>query len=106
MRPILPIGLPLALLLTFAACSTPTRWEKAGVSEETKNADLDICRHAAAKQGLAYYPSQPMAPVAFTYTAPWGAMDTYGDDLRYHAEFRLTDQCMRYKGYEKVPVSN
>ncbi len=98
--------LPFAFLLGLAACSQPTHWEKPGVSEATKDADLDICRHAAAREGLAYYPSSPMAPATFTYTSPWGAMDTYNDDLRYHAEFRLTDTCMRYKGYEKVPVSN
>lgn len=98
--------LPVVLILGLAACSAPTRWEKPGISEETKNADLDVCRHAAAKQGLAYYPSSPMAPVAFTYTQPWGMMDTYRDDYRYHADIQLTNACMRYKGYEKVPVSN
>jgi hypothetical protein len=37
-------------------------------------------------------------------SAALAIMDTYSDDFRYHAEFRLTAACMRYKGYEQVPV--
>jgi hypothetical protein len=98
--------LPIALLLTLAACASPTRWEKPGVSEETKESDLTICRHAAARQGLAYYPSAVNAPPGWAYQQQWDIMDTYSDDFRYHADFQLTAACMRYKGYEKVPVSN
>ena len=98
--------LPVALLLTLAACSTPTRWEKDGISDETKEQDLTICQRAAAKQGLAYYPSMVNAPPGWAYQQPWAIMDTYSDDFRYHADFQLTDACMRYKGYEKVPASN
>ena len=97
--------LKIALLLALAACATPTRWEKAGVSEETKDADLDICRHAAAKQGMLYYPTAVNAPPGWAYQGQWAAMDTFSDDYRYHADFQLTASCMRWKGYEKVPVS-
>ncbi len=98
--------LPFAFLLALTACSTPTRWEKSGVSAETKESDLTICRHAAAKQGLAYYPSAVNAPPGWADQQRWAIMDTYSDDFRYHAEFRMTAACMRYKGYEQVPVSN
>src|SRR5512137_604038 len=96
----------VALVLGLAACSPPTRWEKPGISQETKEADLTVCRRAAAKQGLAYYPSMVNPPPGWAYQQPWGIMDTYSDDFRYHADFRLTADCMRYKGYEQVPVSN
>jgi hypothetical protein len=46
------------------------------------------------------------APAGWADQQQWAIMDTYSDDFRYHAEFRLTATCMRYKGYEKVPVSN
>jgi hypothetical protein len=99
------IFLPIALVFAVAACSTPTRWEKPGISEETKEADLTVCKRAAAKQGLMYYPSAVNPPAGWAYEQPWGIMDTYRDDYRYHADFRLTDACMRYKGYDKVPVN-
>ena len=98
--------LPFAVLLALAACAAPTRWEKAGISDETKESDLTICRHAAAQQGLAYYPSAVNAPPGWADQQRWAIMDTYSDDFRYHAEFRMTAACMRYKGYEQVPVSN
>ena len=98
--------LPLVLMLGVAACSAPTRWEKPGISQETKEADLTVCRRAAAKQGLAYYPTLVNPPAPLAYQAPWGIMGTYSDDFRYHADFRLTADCMRYKGYEQVPVPN
>lgn len=100
------IHLLFVLLLAVAACASPTRWEKPGVSEETKDADLSICRNAAARQGLAYYPSAVNAPPGWADQQRWAIMDTYSDDFRYHAEFRLTAACMQYKGYEKVPVPN
>jgi hypothetical protein len=99
-------ALPLVLLLALTACGTPTRWEKAGISEDTKEDDLSICRRAAARKGLAYYPSAVNAPPGWAYQQPWAIMDTYSDDFRYHADYQLTDACMRYKGYDKVPVSN
>jgi hypothetical protein len=100
------ILLPFALLLALAACASPTRWEKPGISDETKQSDLSICRKAAARQGLTNYPSAVNAPPGWAYQQPWAIMDTYSDDFRYHADFRLTAACMRYKGYEQVPVSN
>ena len=100
------ILLPFVLLLILAACASPTRWEKPGISDETKESDLAICRNAAARQGLAYYPSAVNAPPGWADQQRWAIIDTYSDDFRYHAEFRLTAACMRYKGYEKVPVSN
>jgi len=97
--------LPFALLLALAACSTPTRWEKSGISEVTKEEDLTVCQRAAAKQGLAYYPSMVNAPPGWGYSQPWGYLDTISDSQRYYAEPRLVASCMRWKGYEKVPVS-
>jgi len=100
------ILLPIVLLLTLAACATPTRWEKPGISDETKEADLSICRRAAAREGLANYPSAVNAPPGWAYQQQWAIMDTYSDDFRYHADIRTTAACMRYKGYDQVPVSN
>ena len=99
-------ALPVVLLLVLSACATPTRWEKSTVSEDTKDADLAVCRHAAARQGLANYPSAVNAPPGWAYQQQWSIMDTYSDDYRYHADIQQTAACMRYKGYQQVPVSN
>ena len=98
--------LPLAFLLTLAACAAPTHWEKPGISEETKDTDLTICRRAAARQGLVNYPSAVNPPPGWAYQQQWAIMDTYSDDYRYHADIQQTAACMRYKGYQQVPVSN
>ena len=95
----------LALTLAVAACATPTRWEKPGISDETKATDLTECQRLAARQGLTYYPSAVNAPPGWADQQRWAIMDTYSDDSRYHAEFRLTAACMRNKGYEQVPAS-
>ena len=97
--------LPFALMLAVAACATPTRWEKPGISDETKATDLTECQRLAARQGLIYYPSAVNAPPGWADQQRWAIMDTYSDDFRYHAEFRLTAACMRNKGYEQVPAS-
>ena len=52
------------------------------------------------------YPSAVNAPPGWAYQQQWAIMDTYSDDYRYHADIRQTAACMRYKGYQQVPVSN
>ena len=98
------IPLPFVLLLALAACATPTRWEKPGISDETKESDLAICRHAAAAQGRLNYPSTVNAPPGWGDPQAWAIMDTYSDDYRYHADIEQTAACMRYKGYQQVPA--
>jgi hypothetical protein len=100
--------LPVLLMLGVAACATPTRWEKPGVSDEGAIVDLNACRHAAALEANRYY--RPWG---------WGGWPGWGwgfgrrsslfwqmraDDDRFYAQNRLTNFCMRTKGYELVKV--
>ena len=98
--------LPFLMLTVVTACALPQqRWEKDGISDETKEQDLTVCQRAAAKQGLAYYPSMVNVPPGWGYSQPWGYLDTMSDSQRYYAEPRMVSACMRYKGYEQVPAN-
>ena len=92
--------LPFLLLATVAACAFPqTRWEKDGADEVLTANDLGYCRAAARNEAFSAYPYGFGSPFyGFNRWAAW-------DDNRFLAESRLTQFCMRAKGYERVTVS-
>ena len=102
--------LPALAMLAVAACATPTRWEKPGVSDEMTVADIGTCRQAAQQEAMRY--------TSFG-VYPWGYSPMWGfgrnnwmfwqmrqDNDRFYTENRLTAFCMRTKGYEQVRVEN
>jgi hypothetical protein len=92
--------LPFLLLLAVAACNLPeTRWEKEGVTDAMAMNDLNYCRKAARDEAFGAYPYGFDSPFyGFHRWATW-------DNDRYVAESRLTQFCMRAKGYQRVTVS-
>src|SRR5213078_4567184 len=46
--------LPVLLLLAVAACGTPARWEKPGVTDEVVASDMTACRQAAVQEANRY----------------------------------------------------
>ena len=101
--------LPVLLLLAVAACGTPARWQKPGVSDEITEDDMKSCRQAAWQEANRYY---PFGYYPFGFGPPvWGGRrgnymlwQMRQDNDRFYAENRLTSFCMRTKGYELVPV--
>ncbi|HTR88319.1 MAG TPA: hypothetical protein VMI56_27810 [Reyranella sp.] len=91
----------LVLLLATAACSLPqTRWEKPGADEKTTAGDLVTCRRAAQQEAMRDLPwpgPVPIGPRSFFYR------DNIESD-RFYMEHRLTDFCMRNKGYTLVTI--
>jgi len=96
--------LPFALLLTAAACGTPARWEKPGVSDEMTATDAVDCRRAASQEAFLYNPYGWGPPPLWPYRRNWLYWQQYQDSQRFYAENRLTAFCMRNKGYELVPI--
>jgi hypothetical protein len=100
--------LPVLLLLAVAACGTPARWEKPGVTDEVVASDMTACRQAAVQEANRY----PFGYYPFGFGPPvWGGRrgnfmlwQMRQDNDRFYAENRLTAFCMRTKGYELVPV--
>jgi hypothetical protein len=100
--------LPVLLMVGVTACADDMRWTKPGVSDEGATVDLGSCRHAAQIEANRYY-----------YPWGWGGWPGWGwgfgrrsslywqmraDNDRFFAENRLTNFCMRTKGYELVRV--
>jgi hypothetical protein len=95
---------PFLLLLAISGCSFPeTRWEKAGADEKMAANDLTNCRRAAQQEAFQV---SPYYGVGYGFGPPswrfrhWGF---YGSDP-FYTEGRLTDFCMRNKGYELVTI--
>jgi len=88
--------LAFALMTATVACAQPARWEKAGVDEKAMTADMATCRRAAEDEAFKEYPG----PAYFSLYR-WG----YFDQRRFYEEGRLTDFCMRNKGYQRVTAA-
>ena len=86
-----------ALLLTVAACGTPSHWEKPGASAEMTSTDAVDCRRAAFQESFLSTP-YVTPPI---YRLNWLQMR---EAERFYAENRLTAFCMRNKGYELMPI--
>ena|SRR2546421_4785073 len=103
---------PTALaFLLFAAGCTPMQWTRPDSPPAQQiDADLQHCQAAAwSEVGLHYR--------AFAASGPWMYRDPFGRrfgypygpfadpfDQRYMEESRLTDFCMRAKGYDLAPA--
>jgi hypothetical protein len=99
--------LVLLLAALAGACSTP-RWVKQDASAEQADRDDIDCQRQAAREaslraggfyGPAYYGPYRLPYSRGAVSRPDGAFDTYG--YRTLDEARLTDLCMRVKGYER-----
>ena len=98
--------LPVLLMLGVAACAPTMRWDKPGVSDEGAAVDLSSCRHAAQLEANRY-------PYSWGGFGGWGwgfgrrsslLWQMRADDERFFTENRLTNFCMRTKGYEQVRI--
>ena len=91
--------LPFLLLATVAACALPqTRWEKDGADEVLTANDLGYCRAAARNEAFSAYPYGFGSPFyGFPRSLAW-------EENRSMAESRLSQFCMRAKGYELVTI--
>lgn len=116
---------PWLLTLALATgCSFPeTRWEKSGTDERIAAIDLSACYQAARQEvrqeAFETWPYAAYGPPywGFPYwnwgMPYWGSGIPYwgpvywaqADSFRFHMEGRLTDFCMRSKGYQLVTVS-
>jgi len=99
--------LPLLLMLAVTACASTMRWEKPGISDEGAAVDLGSCRHAASLEANRYY--YPWGDWGWGWgfgrrSSLWWQMRA--DDDRFLVENRLTNFCMRTKGYEQVQVQS
>lgn len=96
--------LPSLILLAASGCAFPeTRWEKPGADEKVAANDLSICRRAARQET---FQAAPLYGFGYGFGAPswrFPRWSFYESD-RFYAEGRLTDFCMRNKGYELVTI--
>jgi hypothetical protein len=103
----------LPLLLAAAACA-PMEWTKSDAGPAQMEADLKACRQLAWREAgwapygywyggigpLGYYDPFAHRMYPYPYYTPFA--DPYGG--RFLEEARLTDFCMRAKGYQLEPV--
>jgi hypothetical protein len=97
--------LPLLLLVAISGCSFPeTRWEKAGADDNAMKSDLLTCRQAAQQETFV---TSPYYGYGFGFGPPFWRhryWPSYYYDNRFYTEGRLTDFCMRNKGYQLVTI--
>lgn len=96
--------LPSLILLAVSACAFPeTRWEKPGADEKIAASDLSNCRRAAQQET---FHAAPLYGFGYGFGPPyWGFRHwSFYESDRFYAEGRLTDFCMRNKGYELVTI--
>ena len=106
----------LALAAALAGCETPKQWSKADASAEQLATDKRGCelqatmevqrrqQQSASTMGPAVVGGPTGAQARRFNTMPQGPFaDQRGTQLM--DEERLVGECMRAKGYEKVPVS-
>ena len=101
-----------ALAAALSSCGTPSTWDKAGADNELMNADFVECRRTARQDAYR----QLASISAFGLTGPSSSAYRSGYASRYdsaqyrqrladdrsYAEQRLTNGCMRAKGYERA----
>lgn len=94
---------PVLLLLALSGCAFPeTRWEKPGADEQATKSDLLACRQAAQQETFIAFPY-----FGFGYGPPYSRFRHWGfyESDRFYTEGRLTDFCMRNKGYRLVTIT-
>jgi hypothetical protein len=101
----------LAAVLGLAGCETYT-WERAGTTEETLKADYRDCRQQAQSEAFrsyAFYTGFPiMGPGywGYRYYPDYWYWRQRLESERFFYENRLTNFCMRNKGYTLVKVED
>jgi hypothetical protein len=105
------------LLVSFAAAAcAPMDWTRTDATPDQKEADLQSCRQLASHEAtfpafgyygyyggagpLAWYDPYGFRMYPWPYYSPLA--DPYGE--RFLEEKRLTDFCMRSRGYELAQV--
>jgi hypothetical protein len=97
------------LLLLVAAC-TPMQWVRADADATQAQTDSKDCQMQAWQE--ARWRAYPYAGVPYMYRDPFGRpflgsyspfWDPFGD--RFMEESRLTNFCMRAKGYDLQPTN-
>jgi len=95
------------VVLTAAACASSPQWSKKDAAANQTEADLQACSMTAAREVAAIPQPHPtmgpavMQPPGRRSVSPSGPLaDPNGE--RYMQETRLTNDCMRGKGYEQV----
>lgn len=101
--------LPVLLMLGVAACGPALRWEKPGATEQMLSFDMTSCRQAAQQEAMlaysfGYYPFAFGPPVWGLRRGNWAFWQMRADSDRFFAENRLTNFCMRNKGWAQVEV--
>lgn len=102
----------IPVLLALAGCA-PMDWTRSDATPEQMETDMRACRDQAWREASWSWPNQYGGIGPLVYADPLGRRllawpyyspfaDPYGD--RFMAEARLTDFCMRAKGYELTPV--
>jgi hypothetical protein len=107
MRRFLALALSLGLAACAGAGATPTRWERSGVDDATTAKDESDCRATAQREAARRYPyGFGPPPYAAAYAdASWLTWQRSVDADRVAAENRLTELCMRNKGYARTPIN-
>lgn len=105
----LSIGILLAAAL--AACAEPATYTRSGASPEVTRADLESCQTAARNETWNYGPFFGAGvyggrPGGFYWGGGAGVFlwQQRLDMDRSYSQDRLTDFCMRNKGYALTPV--
>lgn len=104
------LALPIlaAALSALAACGPPLAWHRAGTPLPDRVADLDACREQAAREAF-FQESQDRfhGLLHYRHFDRFGRYDPFAlplHDRTFFRENRLTDFCMRAKGYQLQPV--
>jgi hypothetical protein len=104
MRLVPPLMLASMLALAVAACGAPGPWERPGISDAVAASDLGECRRGAEEEVSRTY----VFSFPFPYPLGWGgaqvsylAWQKRFEAERAYAESRLTDDCMRSRGYSR-----
>ena len=99
-----------AFLLVIAAC-TPMEWVRSDVTPAEAEADARLCEEQAWREASWRYSGHYGAFGPWAYRDAFGRRivgwpgyfgDPFGD--RFMEEQRLTNFCMRAKGYELAPA--
>jgi hypothetical protein len=100
----------LAATLSLGACESYT-WERAGATDLTMQTDYRDCRQQAQSEAFrsyAFYSGFPlMGPIywGYRYQPDYWYWRQRLDSERFFYENRLTNFCMRNKGYTLVKVN-
>lgn len=102
------------LLLAAVGACAPMEWSRGDATPEQRQADMRACRDQAWRETMwnsfGYYgvmgPAVFADPFGRVYPG-WPAYRPFGDPFgdRFLEESRLTNFCMRAKGYELAPLT-